>query len=257
MRSVINRSSITGHLFGQEEAMEEAREVFVPAAGRDWALPLYDPLVKLIGGDRARTALLDLAAPSEGQVVLDVGCGTGSLAVLVKHRHPGVEVVGLDPDPRALARARRKALRAGLQVRLDRAFAHALPYADASFDRVLSSFVYHHLERDAKEALLREARRVLKPGGRLLLLDFDGPETAAASSFARRFHRSRTLADNDETRILDSMRRAGFEDAKRVGRGSMVFGLAGYSCFAAVAPPAEAGAGHAGGRKATLLAHRA
>ena len=157
-----------------ESRVEEARRTFIPAAGRDWALPLYDPLVKWIGGDRARAALLDLAPPHPGQVVLDVGCGTGSLAMLVKHRHPSVEVVGIDPDPKALARASRKASGAALEMRLDRGFADALPYGAASFDRVYSSFVYHHLGGGEKAAMLREARRVLRPGGVLCLLDFDG-----------------------------------------------------------------------------------
>jgi ubiquinone/menaquinone biosynthesis C-methylase UbiE len=213
--------------------MEEARSRFIPAAGRDWALPLYDPLVKLIGGDRPRRALLDLAAPRPGQAALDIGCGTGTLAVFIKSRQPAVEVVGIDPDPKALARANRKAERAGLQIHFDRGLADALPYPDASFDRVFCSFVYHHLSRTEQEAMLGEARRVLKAGGWLCLLDFDGPEAAAGGSGARWLHSSPVLAGNDEARILGSMRRAAFVDAKRAGRGSLVFGLVAYSSFLA------------------------
>lgn len=216
--------------------MEAARSTFLPAAGRDWALPLYDPLVKLIGGDRARSTALDLAAPRAGQVVLDLGCGTGSLAILIKRLHPAVEVVGLDPDPRALARADRKAKRAALDIRLDRAFADALPYPDSSFDRVYSSFMYHHLGRGEKEAMLREARRVLKPGGLLCLLDFDGPAAGAHGSVHRWLHSRAVLADNDDAHILTSIRQAGFEDPKRMRRGTMAFGLAAYSCYLAAVP---------------------
>ena len=96
------------------ETMMGSSRTYLPAAGHDWSLPLYDPIVKLLGGDASRRALLYQAALRPGQRVLDVGCGTGTLATLVKRLHPDVEVVGLDPDPKALARARRKAARRGL-----------------------------------------------------------------------------------------------------------------------------------------------
>ena len=88
--------------------MGEARRPYIPAAGHDWSLPLYDPFVKLLGADRARRALLDQAAIRPSQRVLDIGCGTGSLVILLKRLHPDVDVVGLDPDPKALARAQTK-----------------------------------------------------------------------------------------------------------------------------------------------------
>src|SRR5262245_8666218 len=107
--------------------MQEIRRTFIPAAGRDWALPLYDPLVKLLGGDRARRALLDQAAIQTGHRVLDIGCGTGELIILIKSLHPGVDVVGLDPDPKALIRAKRKAERAAVIIQFDQGFSDGLP----------------------------------------------------------------------------------------------------------------------------------
>ena len=149
---------------------------FLPAAGRDLFLPLYDPLTKLLGGDRARRTLIDQAALAPGLDVLDVGCGTGTLVLQIRKFIPSVVTVGLDPDPKALARARRKAERESAIVRFDQGFADALPYPDASFDRVFSSMMFHHLEAADKEKMLREARRVLRPGGSLHLMDFAGPE---------------------------------------------------------------------------------
>src|SRR5437762_6488263 len=98
------------------ETMMGSSRTYLPAAGHDWSLPLYDPIVKLLGGDAARKALLEQAALRPGQRVLDVGCGTGTLATLIKQLYPDVEVVGPDPDPKALARARRKAARAGVSI---------------------------------------------------------------------------------------------------------------------------------------------
>src|SRR6516165_12517193 len=153
----------------QESTMSETSRTYLPAAGRDWALPLYDPFVKLLGGDAARAALLEQAALRAGHRVLDIGCGTGTLAVLIKRRYPEVEVVGLDPDPKALARAARKAQRAALSIQLDQGFSDELPYPEGSFDRVFSSFMFHHVRADQREKTLHEAWRVLRPGGSLHL----------------------------------------------------------------------------------------
>ena len=144
-------------------AMEEPRKTYIPGFGHDWLLPLYDPLQKLLGFESYHRQLVDQADMRPSHRVLEIGCGTGNLAILTKRLHPGAEVVGLDPDPKALARGRRKAERFALAVRLDRGFAEELPYPDASFDRVFSAFMFHHLESDEKEKTLHEARRVLKP----------------------------------------------------------------------------------------------
>jgi SAM-dependent methyltransferase len=215
--------------------MQEVHRTFIPAAGHDWALPLYDPLVKLIGGDRARCTLVKGAGIQPGHRVLDLGCGTGSLAVSVARRHSGVEVVGLDPDPRALLRARRKAQRAGVSIHFDQGFADALPYPDAAFDHVLSSFVFHHLQADEKARMLEEARRVLKPGGALSLLDFAGAGSGAGPR-ARWLHSRPLLQDNAEDRIVARMGQAGFAGVRTIGGGSVIFGLAAYACFQGTAP---------------------
>src|SRR5919108_839270 len=168
--------------------MEQIQKTYLPAAGHDWLLPLYDPLVKLLGGDVARRTLLNHALIRSGHRVLDIGCGTGTLVVLIKRLHPDVDVIGLDPDPKALARARRKAERAGLSIQFNQGFSDELPYAEASFDRVFSSFMLHHLEAIEKENTLREVRRVLKPGGSLPLLDFATSESTGAGILTRWLH---------------------------------------------------------------------
>ena len=159
--------------------MSHANRDFLPAAGLDFLLPLYDPMVKLLGADRARKKLFDQASVQPCHRVLDVGCGTGTFAVAIKGWVPSAEVVGLDPDPKALARGRRKAERAGVYIRFDQGFANALPYSDGSFDRVFSSLMFHHLPEDAKFATMREVRRVLKPGGSLHLLDLSRKDRVA------------------------------------------------------------------------------
>ena len=208
--------------------MEQTARTYLPAAGHHWSLPLYDPLVKLLGGDAARRRLLDQAAILPGHRVLDIGCGTGTLITLVKRLHPDADVVGLDPDPAALDRAKHKARRAGITVQLDRGFADELPYTEQSFDRVLSSFMFHHLETDKKEQTLREVRRVLKPGGSLYLLDFGGPESGAGGLLARFLHSRHRLKDNDNGRILALMENAGFAAPRISGHGALLFARTTY-----------------------------
>jgi ubiquinone/menaquinone biosynthesis C-methylase UbiE len=204
----------------KNEAVAKARRAYVPAAGYDLFLPLYDPIVKLLGGDRARKQLVDQAAIRSGNRVLEVGCGTGSLLLAIKHAHPDVEVVGLDPDPKALTRAKGKADAEGVTIELDRGFSDALPYPPASFDRVLSSLMFHHLPAEEKESMLTEVRRVLKAGGTFHMLDLAGPD-APGGFLSRVFHSGHALKDNSADRIVTLMSRAGFANAEVSGRGWM------------------------------------
>jgi ubiquinone/menaquinone biosynthesis C-methylase UbiE len=208
--------------------MMESPRTYIPTAGHDWLLPLYDPFVKLFGGDAARKALLDQAALRPGHRILEIGCGTGTLTMQIKQLHSQVEVVGLDPDPKALARTRRKTKRAAVSAQLDQGFADELPYPEASFDHVFSSFMFHHLPADERGKMLRAVRRILKAGGEFHMLDFEGPEDGAHGFLTHLLHASDHLKENSENRVLSLMRQAGFADAKKVGRRRMLFGSVAY-----------------------------
>jgi ubiquinone/menaquinone biosynthesis C-methylase UbiE len=209
---------------------------YVPAAGKHWRLPFYDLMAKLLGADAARALFVEQAACRAGDRVLEIGCGTGSLLLLVKKAHPGAEAVGLDPDPAALSIARRKAGRAGVAIQLDQGFADALPYPDASFDRVLSSFMYHHLSHQVKENTLSEARRVLKPGGRFHMVDFAPGGSRKRGFLGHLIHADRHLKDNAEDRVLAALGDAGLADGRLLAvRASRIGSTAYYQASAPAA----------------------
>ncbi len=198
---------------------------YIPALGHKSLTPLYDPLLSWVMREETfKRALIKQANIGQGQRVLDLGCGTATLTILVKQAHPEAEVVGLDGDERVLEIGRAKAAKAGADIKLDYGMAFQLPYPDASFDRALSSLVFHHLIREDKQRALSEVFRVLRPGGELHIVDFGKPHHAFAhviSWFVRRLERA---ADNIEGLLPEMMRRAGFEQVEEPARFTTVFG---------------------------------
>jgi ubiquinone/menaquinone biosynthesis C-methylase UbiE len=208
--------------------MDRTERSYIPAAGQHWLLPLYDPFLWVLRGNAIKRLLIDQAGIESEFRVLDVGCGTGSLAVLIKSMHPQSEVVGRDPDAKALSIAKRKAQRAGLSIEFDQGFSDRLAYKEASFDRVFSSFMFHHLASDEKSATLGEIRRVLKPGGSLHLLDFVPARSFLARTVGHLFHQAGHVEDNIEGRFKSLMGEAGLVDAAEVAQGNTLVGSIAY-----------------------------
>ncbi len=195
----------------------EGERRYIPAAGHDLLLPLYDPLVRLLmREEQTRGALLAAAELRPGLQVLDLGCGTGAMSLLLAQRHPGIQVTGLDPDPKALARASDKAARAGLEIRFEQGFGDAIPHAEQSFDRVLSSLMLHHLTTQEKQRTFAEVLRVLRPGGLLLVLDFGPPRAWIDRVLTFAVHRGQRIADNLAGRLPELMRGAGLVEAREL-----------------------------------------
>ena len=122
----------------------------------------------------------------------------------------------------------KKKLKEALSIQLDQGFSDQLPYPDASFDRVFSSFMFHHLQGDVKKNTLKEARRVLKPGGSLHLLDFAGPDLQKHGLFSRWLQKRHRIQDNTEQNFLSLMAQAGFVKSAKVSEGSSHFFQTAY-----------------------------
>lgn len=186
------------------------RREFLPALRFRFLTGIYDPLIAATTRERAtKGRLVELAGLQDGERVLDVGCGTGTLALLAKRSAPGAQVVGIDADAEMLAQARTKPGAHG--IRFDEGMADELPYDDSSFDKVLSSLVFHHLQRPVKEAAAREIARVLRPGGELHLADFGPPGGPLMWGFSRmvRHGDGASTVDNFAGRLPEILRGAG------------------------------------------------
>jgi ubiquinone/menaquinone biosynthesis C-methylase UbiE len=182
--------------------MTNTNEEYIPALSYRFLTPFYDFIQKYIVRDvRYKMKLIEQANIQPGQHVLDLGCGTGTLAIMVKQAHPGAEVVGLDADPDMLKVAKYKSSQQNAPVKFEVGFTNKLPYPDASFDRVLSSIMIHHLKTPDKETTAREVFRVLKPGGQLHIIDFGKPYTWYGKLLGPFLHGFEEANDNIDGRL--------------------------------------------------------
>lgn len=206
---------------------QQAASGFVPALGR-LGTRFYDPVIRLTTRElRFKRRLLDLAALSAGDRALDLGCGTGTLAIEAARREPCAVIHGIDADPGMVERARRKAEVAGITLRLTIGSATELPYDDESFEFVFSTLLFHHLDGGSKQAAAREIARVLVPGGMLLVADWGRPSDPLMRALAltiRLVDGFETTADNFAGRLPEILRSGGLEEPVERDRYCTVYG---------------------------------
>jgi len=203
----------------------KGRQKYIPALRFHWLTPLYDPLLKWgMKEEIFRRRLIERADIRAGERLLDLGCGTGTLTIMIKQSHPCAHVVGLDPDPQVLAIAREKAGRTGAQVTWDEGLADRLPYPDSSFERVVSSLVVHHLATETKHRTMREVHRVLKVGGAFHILDFGPPHNRSMRLVSRLVGMFEQVHDNLGGKLPTILEEAGFTDVAEVENFATIVG---------------------------------
>lgn len=204
-------------------------EKFIPAARFNALTERFDFICELIGFDKNyRRQVLDaLNLPNKKLRVLDVGCGTGTLAVELKKKKSLIELYGVDPDEKILALARKKIMKNNVTINLKQAYAQKLPFADNHFDAAYSSLVWHHIPDTAKQECFDEVFRVLKKGNVFVLSDMGKPKhwwIPSHTHYARFFEDGKA---NYEGRIPGMMEKAGFKIVKRKPYKNSVEILAG------------------------------
>ncbi len=149
-----------------------AKTEFIPALRFKWLTPLYDFLIGITLPETKFKLYLIEAASMNDTAVLDFGCGTGTLTIMAKETSPGSKVTGIDIDVQILNKAIHKAGEKELDIFFLNYDGERLPFQDSSFNRVISSLVFHHLDTKTKQKALAEIYRVLNPGGQLHIADF-------------------------------------------------------------------------------------
>lgn len=193
----------------------------------------YDLLLWLLTLGREtsfREKMLRFAALQAGESVLDIGCGTGTLAIAAKRQvGPAGMVSGVDASPEMLDRAEKKARRLSVEVSFKDGSAQSLPFPAAQFDVVLSTMMLHHLAKSSRQQMAGEVRRVLKPGGRALVIDFGRTEHNKKSIFDH-IHGGHGRVDLKE--VVDLLSSAGLRisESGAVGMRGLHFIIATIPC---------------------------
>jgi ubiquinone/menaquinone biosynthesis C-methylase UbiE len=201
--------------------MSTENKPYIPALGYDLLSNFYDRVIRwTMPEEKFRSTLVQQAALQPRETVLEFGFGTASQTILLKQQEPEAEIIGVDVDPKIRELAFEKVLKAGLEIQLDLYDGNTLPYAGATFDKVVSSLVFHQLDRTQKALAFREIHRVLKTGGELHIGDWGGAKHIGmrlAFLLVQLLDGFKTTTDNVRGLLPEFMVDAGFEGVTETG----------------------------------------
>lgn len=201
--------------------VKKSKQTFIPALGFNFLTPSYDFLCSTVGlGNKYHKRLVSAIGNVNHKRVLDGGCATAKITILVKEKNPEIDIYAIDPDSKALEIAKKNSLKYKANIKFQKAFLQNLPFSSNYFDVVYSSLVIHHIPPEYKLNSFKEVRRVLKKNGVFLISDFGKPRNFFESLmpwFAAKFEHGK---ENYRGEIPDMLRKAGFTKVKSVGRYS-------------------------------------
>lgn len=205
--------------------MRSKSSTYIPALRFNWLTSFYDPIIRLTMREMTfKRELLRQIHIKKSYRVLDLGCGTAVLTIMIKQAHPDADVVGLDGDPSVLAIAKEKVNKARLQIAFHEGMAFELPYPEGTFDRVVSSLMFHHLTHENKLRALKEVYRVLRFDGELLVADFGKPHTPLMYPASLIVQHLEEASDNVKGLLPQMFRDAGFHQIAQLNQYSTLLG---------------------------------
>lgn len=205
---------------------------FIPALKFSWLTNFFDPFLRITMPEKEiKSELLKQATIQKSENILDFGCGTATLTIMAKELFPEAFVYGVDIDSKVLGIAEQKVKKQNLNICLDTYDGSILPYQDGTFDKVVTSLVFHHLKRNQKLVALREIFRVLKSNGELHICDFGKSESlfmGAVSFIPRLLDGLDNTSDNFKGLIPTVLKDTGFSDITENKRVYTIFGSLSY-----------------------------
>lgn len=212
--------------------MDKKVQTYIPALRYHWLTSLYDPLLQIAMHDTTfKRRLIRQAYVKSNQRILDLGCGTATLSLLLKEMYPNSEVIGLDADANVLAIARAKITRQDEDIELVQALSFDTPFTDTIFDHVFSSLFFHHLTQENKLRTLHEMFRVLVPGGTLHIADWGKAQDwlmRLAFIPVQMLDSFETTNDNVKGRLPEICRSAGFQNVQQKSCSRTLFGTLSF-----------------------------
>ena len=205
-----------------------SEQAFIPALRYHWLTSAYDKLLNLTMPEKQfKNDLLDEAHINVSDKVLDFGIGTATLSLMAYDKQPQATYVGIDVDENILKIAEKKIKAANAYIILEKYNGLSLPFPDNHFNRVISCLVFHHISTEGKRIALLELKRVLKPGGKLIIADFGKPQTnyaKIASILFRWFDGVENTRVNEQGLLPAFIQEAGFKAVNKVRNYNTVFG---------------------------------
>ncbi len=199
---------------------------YIPALTWDWLTPLYDFVLRFIMREQVfKQHLVNQVNPQPGDKILDLGCGTGTLTLMIQVQQPEAGLTGLDGDEKVLEIARRKSLQGGFtKIQWRKGLAFNLPYPGEAFDLVTSCLVIHHLILPDKRKTFKEVFRILKPEGSFHIADFGLAHNGFMRLISVIMSRFEHTVDNFNGQIPLLLHEAGFENIEETAHLNSIFG---------------------------------
>lgn len=204
--------------------MSKKSDRYIPAFRYNWLTPIYDIIMKLMRESTFKNDLIKYVTIKKGNKVLDLGCGTATLTILLKKAYPDAEIAGVDGDPKVLEIAKSKIEKEGLDIPLDQGMSFELPYKYNSFDIIVSSLMFHHLTHKNKIRTFKEVLRVLKEDGNLYFVDFGKPHNVLMYLISLIMMHLEETSDNMKGLLPQMFLKTGFSKIEEIKKYSTIFG---------------------------------